>query len=387
MELEDQFQLLLFGRIFKLKEVKNNNEAFDNKPFRIFISHSSKDRKIVKHFKEKILQLGLKLDADEIFCTSVDDTGIKSGDDFPLEIKRNIKNSTFIILIITDNYKKSEMCLNEMGAAWILDTKVIPFVLDPINYNNVGLAFNSTQILKLNNRSDLMNFRDHHIEDLNRPDFKTGNYSDQIDSFLNVFNEQQTEQHTVEILKTKDNKEEYFKKYLIADTNIPGLLQKAQPTLSDCQAIFNDLYFEDIYYLSSLLNGRLYEERGINNSLLSLDSFNVREIPKKEFDNPNEIWMNFYSSLRISTKLYSVNFKSKDSEYGTRFNFWAYVNGRWVFFNKPQKLIRLIDSIKYDPDLERIVKILKRFGIGRNLKQVDIDFDFFIYTLFKKLKQ
>ena len=40
--------------------------------------------------------------------------------------------------LITPNYKESEVCLCEMGAAWVTSSKVFPFIVDPISYSDVG---------------------------------------------------------------------------------------------------------------------------------------------------------------------------------------------------------------------------------------------------------
>jgi hypothetical protein len=92
---------------------KSINELF------IFISHSSKDEAIVKLFTDKILQLGLHIGLDKIFCTSIQVTTIATGEDFRTVIKERLMKATHVIQIITPNYKESEVCLNEMGAAWV----------------------------------------------------------------------------------------------------------------------------------------------------------------------------------------------------------------------------------------------------------------------------
>ena len=86
-------------------------------PKKIFVSHSSKDEKIVKMFVEDILDLGLSVKTSEIFCTTTDGTKIESGEDWRNAIKDNLQSSKVTILIITPNYKESEICQNEMGAA------------------------------------------------------------------------------------------------------------------------------------------------------------------------------------------------------------------------------------------------------------------------------
>ena len=161
----------------RLKEISNllNNKLTDSdereiievsKKINIFLSHSSKDEKIVKEFNDKILQLVLKVNPDNIFCTSIEESSITSGEDFRLTIKNKLLEASHIIQIITNNYKNSEVCLNEMGAAWVLDKKVKPFILEPISYNTVGFIHNTNQQLKLTEEKDLIKFIDEMLPDL-----------------------------------------------------------------------------------------------------------------------------------------------------------------------------------------------------------------------------
>ncbi|MFD0794634.1 toll/interleukin-1 receptor domain-containing protein [Mucilaginibacter litoreus] len=154
----------------------------------IFISHSSKDQQIVSAFIEKILNLGLGINRDDIFYTSAKDTGPKSGVDFKNTIKERIVTSVAVIQIITTSYKESEVCLNEMGAAWVLTDNVIPFILEPIHFESVGFIHNTTQILKLNEPDDLFKFQDDHPE-LYTKKISQSNYHKQVYDFIKFLKE------------------------------------------------------------------------------------------------------------------------------------------------------------------------------------------------------
>jgi len=149
----------------------------------VFISHSSKDEPIVSAFVEKILNLGLGVSRDSIFYTSSKDTGPKSGEDFKKSIKEKIIGAIAVIQIITANYKDSEVCMNEMGAAWVLTDNVIPFILEPVNFQSVGFIHNTTQLLKLNDPDDLFKFQDDHPE-LYSKKISQSNYHKQVYEFV-----------------------------------------------------------------------------------------------------------------------------------------------------------------------------------------------------------
>ena len=150
----------------------------------IFISHSNQDEKLVTAFIEKILNLGLGISRENIFYTSAKDTAPRSGEDFKKSIKNKIIEATAIIQIITENYRKSEICLNEMGAAWVLSDNVIPFILEPVRFENIGFIHNTTQILKLNVADDLFKFQDDHPEIYNNRRISQSNYHKQVYEFV-----------------------------------------------------------------------------------------------------------------------------------------------------------------------------------------------------------
>ena len=152
----------------------------------IFISHSSKDEWIVTPFIDKILNLGLSIPRSKIFYTSNEDTTIKSGQDFRKTIQKKLQSAKAVIQIITSNYKQSEVCLNEMGAAWILNANVIPFILSPVNFQSVGFIHSTTQLLKINDEKDLFKFSDDHKELKSAANFNISNYHRQVTEFLEI---------------------------------------------------------------------------------------------------------------------------------------------------------------------------------------------------------
>src|SRR3989339_646154 len=117
---------------------------------KIFISHSSKDKSIIDSFITNILILGCGIDENNIFCTSVEGLGIKTGEDFRSHIWQNLVNSNYSFLLISNNYKRSDICLNEMGASWALkDIKVKPFLLPGMDFNSIGTLYNVKHVTKI----------------------------------------------------------------------------------------------------------------------------------------------------------------------------------------------------------------------------------------------
>lgn len=116
---------------------------------RIFISHSSKDKQIVSNFIDHILCLGIGINRNDIFCTSIEDIAIRNGDDIRAHIQENIRCADFSFLLISDNYKSSEICLNEMGAVWAYDSNVRLFLLPDTTFNSIGWLCDSLKANKI----------------------------------------------------------------------------------------------------------------------------------------------------------------------------------------------------------------------------------------------
>jgi hypothetical protein len=148
-----------------MNDNESNKQSFNEvgtsakiKNGKIFISHSSKDKEIVSKFLNTILDNGLNLNIEEdVFCTSFIGSDIKSGEDFKNRIKKELIHAKAIIQFISQNYKESEICLNEMGAAWVLNDTVIPFIIEPDKYD-IGFIHNTTQQLQLSNRTHILKF-------------------------------------------------------------------------------------------------------------------------------------------------------------------------------------------------------------------------------------
>ena len=139
-----------FGDIRTSIKILESLEFLEGK--KIFLSHSSKDNAIVTQFVDHILQLGVGLQAKDIFCTSIEEMGIKNGEDIRRHIHANIKNADFSFLLISKSYKKSEICINEMGAIWAYDANVRFYLLPDVTFKNIGWFCDVQQAEFINNR-------------------------------------------------------------------------------------------------------------------------------------------------------------------------------------------------------------------------------------------
>lgn len=360
----------------------------------IFISHSSKDSDIVNSFVENILIKGMKFHSDGIFCTSIQGMDIKSGEDFKLRIKKELTTADIVIQIISDNYKESEVCLNEMGASWVLDATVIPFILPPVSFSNIGFIHNTTQLLRLNEKIDLLKFRSDHLNILETIPCDETKFIEYIDSFFQVLLPFECAfQLESKVELPREVFEAYFRDYLNPDVNHYNLMIKAQPNLADCKAIFNDEIYEDIFSIYSILyRDVLFKneswEHIYTKEVIEYDSFRFtgKFIENKSLAPGGITRDELMKFIKPNTTLYSIRFKQKDEKYGVVFHSWAYINGRWVFFPKPWRFLESIIEIKDSKFVNRIYRWLKRFGLGNDLKKEGPELEILITHLINKLK-
>ncbi|MCK6640485.1 MAG: toll/interleukin-1 receptor domain-containing protein [Bacteroidia bacterium] len=151
---------------------------------KIFISHASANASIAQMFTENLLQLVLNIQPERIFNISIENCGINTGEKFLERIQGELTSAAVVILIITEEYKRSEVCMNEMGAAWALNKRVIPFILPPINFENVGFIHRPNQMLKINEASNLLRFVSENKGILFDHDYDDQKLSRKIDEFL-----------------------------------------------------------------------------------------------------------------------------------------------------------------------------------------------------------
>lgn len=119
------------------------------KESKIFISHSSKDKKYVG----KIVNLldGMGLNFQQIFCSSI------PGYDMPLNTnifdflrEQFLTYNLHVIFVHSSNYYESPISLNEMGAAWALKNKHTSILLPEFEFNEMkGIVNNANIAIKI----------------------------------------------------------------------------------------------------------------------------------------------------------------------------------------------------------------------------------------------
>ena len=341
---------------------------------KIFVSHSSLDDILVRSFVNNILILGNKLNEEGIFCTSIEGMGIESGADFREKIKSQLEQANLVIQLITENYKNSEVCLNEMGAAWVLNAKVIPFILEPINYSNVGFIHNPSQMLKINKKNDLLKLSTDisQLFNLDKPD--ADRYNQLVDDFLILTKRLKKNPKKIDNLIEIDKS--YFNRYLNKDADLSKLFMMSQPNLADCIELFRTKYAEEIYYMTDT---RYMKQIKGNNEYLSrmheCVSYEITEVTYSDLTEKYGRMENnaFFDSLRTDTLFYSLSFIDKEGKPMVGFAFWAFVNNRWIFFPKPWQIVRKLNSTHDNEIINKAIKAINRIGVGKLLREEKVN--------------
>lgn len=119
----------------------------------IFISHSTRNKELVEQVDE-LLQLGMGLGRERIFCTSFKET-LPTGKDFISIIKKNMKECKMVIALITPEYLQSKFCMMELGAAWVQASYFCPVLAGGVDYEDLAdTPLKSLQMRKIEQEDD-----------------------------------------------------------------------------------------------------------------------------------------------------------------------------------------------------------------------------------------
>ncbi|WP_339810814.1 toll/interleukin-1 receptor domain-containing protein [uncultured Imperialibacter sp.] len=154
------------GSVFKPQtKIEISERSGENsKPSRlkkgIFLSHSSKDSDIVEKFKDLVLINGLGVSHKDIMFTSREEGGIHGGINIPNKLHDFLKNKmALFIQFLSLNYRASETCVNEEGAAWIImeEVMLVPVLLPGSDAKEIAWILNTNKGIRINSKPALLN--------------------------------------------------------------------------------------------------------------------------------------------------------------------------------------------------------------------------------------
>lgn len=129
----------------------------------VFVSHAQKNRGIADKLVD-LMETGIGITDSEIFCSSLEGLGIPSGLNFVDFIKRQIESPKVVILLLSKDYFKSQFCLAELGASWVLSHRIVPLLIPPLEYKDIKAVLTGIQLLKISDMSDLNQMQEDLVE-------------------------------------------------------------------------------------------------------------------------------------------------------------------------------------------------------------------------------
>lgn len=150
----------LEGMDFSIKQnVQNSEQDKIEKPFKLFISHATKNSDYVKLLINLLEDIGLN--ESNVFCSSMPGYGVPLDEDIYDYLNKQFNMYHLrVLFILSDEYYDSPANLNEMGAAWILKSRYTSILLPGFDFKGIRGAVNPNKAaIKLDSAHDELTHR------------------------------------------------------------------------------------------------------------------------------------------------------------------------------------------------------------------------------------
>ena len=122
-----------------------DNEISEDKQPMIFISHASADGAFVDALV-RLLE-GIGFDESNMFCSSIPEYGIALGESIYDKLLNLFRDKELYVLFVhSPRYYTRPVCLNEMGAAWVLKTEYYSILTRDMSYEMMKGVVTSERI-------------------------------------------------------------------------------------------------------------------------------------------------------------------------------------------------------------------------------------------------
>ena len=119
--------------------------AYQNKPSKkILISHASADKDFCDIFVKLLTDMGFS--NKTLIYTSKSEYGIPEGKDIYTYLQQSLNTKIWVFFMLYKNYYESAACLNEMGAAWVRNSRYTSILLPGFQHKDIKGAVNPRQI-------------------------------------------------------------------------------------------------------------------------------------------------------------------------------------------------------------------------------------------------
>lgn len=137
-----------------LNNLNEINQYFGSQTLDVFISHSSSDKEIVENLLD-ILITSLRIDPNNIRCTSVEGYKLEGGVNTDERLKKEIFSSKVLIGIISKDSLRSHYVLFELGARWVTNLPFKPVVTTLSDYELLRKPLDNLNILNISIHADV----------------------------------------------------------------------------------------------------------------------------------------------------------------------------------------------------------------------------------------
>lgn len=180
--------LILLKSDFESDDTEIADTPEENQINKIFISHSSKDVKVVEEFVDLLETIGL--DSNQIFCSSLSGYGIPLGENFIQCLKSELSDSnTMVVFMLSENFYKSPVSMCEMGATWIQSKEHIPVLIPPFKFEDIAGTLKLTQGFMINDSMKWNEFKDKIIQTFGLEDLSDSVWERKRDRTITRINE------------------------------------------------------------------------------------------------------------------------------------------------------------------------------------------------------
>ena len=149
----------------------------------LFISHAVKDKPLVDAFIE-LLEGGIGINKNAIFCSSSEGQGIPTGEDFAPYMRTRLQNAALVIALVSENYYDSPFCLCETGGTWYGEKPFVPILTPPFGYSDLRGALYGKQVILFDSSKGLNEMYDKVRETLGVKDHGVARWELRRDQFL-----------------------------------------------------------------------------------------------------------------------------------------------------------------------------------------------------------
>lgn len=127
-----------------VQNIKEQDATAKQKKPMVFISHKHDDIDFVQDLCDLLQDIGL--DKTNLFCSSIPGLWIGLSKDIFESLRSLFQDyNLFVIFVQTPNYYKSPVSLNEMGAAWVLQTEFCSILSKDMQYDDLEGVFDKTK--------------------------------------------------------------------------------------------------------------------------------------------------------------------------------------------------------------------------------------------------